>query len=75
MVPLYSALEHKATSGYGASGGGSAKAKGLKVTIQACKFLATLCLLKKVLNSVTRCSKVFQSDIIDIDKMDTMLSH
>ena len=71
---LYIALEHEATSGSGASGEGSAKAKGLKVIIQSYKFLATLCLLKEVLHGVTRCSKVFQSDVIDIDKMDTMLT-
>ena len=71
---LYIALDHEATNGSGASGEGSAKAKGLKVTIQSYKFLATLCLLKEVLHGVTRCSKVFQSDVIDIDKMDTMLT-
>ena len=67
---LYLGLDHEATR----NTDGAAKAKGIKSKIEKFKFLASLGLMKDVLASLTRLSKIFQSDNIDVDTMTTMLS-
>lgn len=67
---LHLSLDHEATGG----GDGAAKASGIKKKIKNYKFVASLCLLKDVLQAITKLSKVFQSDVINIDTMTTMLS-
>ena len=67
---LILSLEHEAASN---NSEGAAKARGMVRKIKSFVFLATTCFLRDVLGLITKCSKVFQKDIIDIDQMQTML--
>ena len=48
---------------------GAAKAKGILNVVKTYKFIGVICLLKDILSLLTRCSKVFQMDIIDIHQV------
>jgi len=67
---LILSLEHEAASN---NSEGAAKARGMVRKIKLFVFIATTCFLRDVLGLITKCSKVFQKDIIDIDQMQTML--
>jgi len=65
---LILSLEHEANNKEDA-----AKARGMVRKIKSFVFIATTCFLHDVLRLITKCSKVFQKDIIDIDQMQAML--
>ena len=56
------------------TGDGAAKARGMLRVIKTFKFIAVLCFLNDVLLILTRCSKVFQKDGIDIHQVLNMLT-
>ena len=77
MEAIYSAwtllifsLEHEAASN---NKKGAAKARGMVRKIKSFLLIATTCFLRDVLGLITKCSKVFQKDIIDIDQVQAML--
>ena len=67
---LILSLEHEAASNNREC---AAKAMGMVTKIKSFVFNATTCFLCDVLGLITKCSKVFQKDIINIDQMQTML--
>ena len=67
---LILALGHEAAS---SNSDGAAKAKGILKVIKTYKFIGTLCFLNDVLVVLTRCSKTFQKDDIDIHMVLDML--
>lgn len=69
-TPLILALEHEAAS---SNNEGAAKARGMVAKIKTFVFIATTCFLLDVLGAISKCSKVFQKDVIDIDQMQTVL--
>lgn len=62
-------LEHEATS----NEGDTALSLSLLKEVKTFKFISLLCLLRDVLEALTKCSKSFQRDIIDIEEASTML--
>ena len=67
---LVMSLEDQATSNDGES---STLALSLLKDIKTYKFIATLCLLLDVLQPITKCSKSFQKDVLNIEECCGML--
>ena len=65
------ALDHEAAT---KNTDGGAKAKGILKVVKTYKFIGVVCLLCDILSALTRCSKVFQKDSIDIQQVEDMLS-
>ena len=66
---LILSLEYEAAS---SNNDGAAKARGMVKKIKSFVFIATTCFLLDVLSVISKCSKVFQKDMIDINEMQTM---
>ncbi|XP_069138821.1 uncharacterized protein C17orf113-like [Argopecten irradians] len=64
-------LEHEVANAPRTEGG--AKAKGIGKDIKTFKFIATLCLLRDVLDILCKLSRTFQKDIIDIQQVNSMV--
>ena len=67
---LILSLEHEAAS---SNKDGAAKARGMISKIKCFVFITTTCFLLDVLGVISKCSKVFQTDMIDIDQIQSML--
>ena len=66
---LVMTFEHEAAS----NEGDTAKALSLTKDVKTYKFIAMLCLLRDVLDPLTKCSKSFQKDNIDIEEATNMV--
>ncbi|PVD24738.1 hypothetical protein C0Q70_15223 [Pomacea canaliculata] len=64
------ALEREAAS----KNTGGAKAREILKAVKSYKFIGVICLLCDILSTLTRCSKVFQKDSIDIRQVEDMLA-
>lgn len=65
-------LEHEVANDPSSVGGN--KAKGILKEIKCFKFIATICLLRDVLETLGKLSKCFQKDIIDIHLVNSMIT-
>ena len=63
-------LDHLAAS---SNNDGAAKARGMISKIKCFVFISTTCFLLDVLGVISKCSKIFQTDMSDIDQIQSML--
>ena len=67
---LILSLEHEAAS---SNKDGAAKARGMISKLKCFVFITTTCILLDVLGVISKCSKVFLTDMINIDQIQSML--
>ena len=67
---LILSLDHEASS---SNNDGAAKARGMISKIKCFVFISTTCFLLDVLGVISKCSKIFQTDMSDIDQIQSML--
>ena len=67
---LILSLDHEAAS---SNNDGAAKARGMISKIKCFVFISTTCFLLDVLGVISKCSKIFQTDMSDIDQIQSML--
>ena len=67
---LILSLDHEAAS---SNNDGAAKARGMISKIKCFVFISTTCFLLDVLGVISKCSKIFQTDMSNIDQIQSML--
>ena len=67
---LILSLDHEAAS---SNNDGAAKARGMISKIKCFVFISTTCFLLDVLGAISKCSKIFQTDMSNIDQIQSML--
>ena len=67
---LILSLDHLTAS---SNNDGAAKARGMISKIKCFVFISTTCFLLDVLGVISKCSKIFQTDMSDIDQIQSML--